>query len=470
MRAANRRCGVIARCKPHGAIFRGRPWRRGALIALLQGAVLAAEPGAGPRPLLRDFIGINAHFHFRPELYAPVAMRARSYHNMNWDVAAPGDPITIPHCANKVDWTAVYGPWQQRGIAISLCVQFDQFGPRRPDYRVLWEDREGWAEAYGEALARFFGPTHGNGMIEAIEIGNEPGREFDDALYRRLFAAMAHGIRRADPKLMIVTCAAHAAPANPYSKSLDETFGDPALHPLFDAISVHTYAELPEKERAHPWQRTFPEDPRSPFLSSVDAVLAWRDRHAPGRQVWVTEFGWDSCTPEALARREGWFKKLGWTGVSDEQQARYLVRALLLFAARAVDRAVIYYFNDDDRPSVHGASGLTRHFNPKPAYHAVRQLQELLGDARFHRVAHQAAGVHILAFRRDDGREAWAVWADERAREDAARAAFSRHFAPPRRWASARRLALAAGEGVPFPTDAPPPLSGDVIYYLPADW
>jgi hypothetical protein len=43
-------------------------------------------------PLLRDFMGINGHFHFDPIQYAQTCKLARNYHNLNWDVKKPGDP------------------------------------------------------------------------------------------------------------------------------------------------------------------------------------------------------------------------------------------------------------------------------------------------------------------------------------------------------------------------------------------
>jgi serine/threonine-protein kinase ATR len=51
-----------------------------------------------------------------------------------------------------------------------------------------------------------------------------------------------------------------------------------------------------------------------------------------------------------------------------------------------VQRAYLYFFNDDDTPQLHGAAGLTRKFQPKPSFHAVAHLQRTLGDFRFARV------------------------------------------------------------------------------------
>jgi hypothetical protein len=48
---------------------------------VLAGCLQAAEP---PRPLMRDFIGINGHtVQFKPALYQPVCRLVRDYHPVN---------------------------------------------------------------------------------------------------------------------------------------------------------------------------------------------------------------------------------------------------------------------------------------------------------------------------------------------------------------------------------------------------
>src|SRR6185369_2129832 len=109
-----------------------------------------------------------------------------------------------------------------------------------------------------------------------------------------------------------------------------------------------------------PWTRSFPEDPALAYLQVVDEVIAWRDQQAKGKEVWITEFGYDACTPEAMPRRKDWALKLNWQGTTDLQQAEYLVRSFLVFAERDVDRAYLYFYDDNDEPGVHACAGLTR--------------------------------------------------------------------------------------------------------------
>jgi serine/threonine-protein kinase ATR len=54
-----------------------------------------------------------------------------------------------------------------------------------------------------------------------------------------------------------------------------------------------------------------------------------------------------------------------------------------------IDRAYLYFFNDDDAPMLHGSSGITRNFVPKPSYYAMAHLYKTLGDYRFSRIVRQ---------------------------------------------------------------------------------
>ena len=364
-------------------------------------------------PTFQQFMGINGHFTFKPELYAPVVGKVRNYHNLNWDVKKPGDPLTIPVCANKVNWDKhVYGKWRQHDLEISACVQFASFGRENPNYQALWQGQDEWTRQYGRELARYFGPG-GKNQCTSIEIGNEPGKGFDDALYRKLFRQMATGIREGDPKIKIVTCTVQPGPADTYSKNLTETFGAPDMQPLYDVINLHVYAVLPKRKGRSPWDRSYPEDPQLDYLTIVDETIAWRNKHAPGKEIWITEFGYDACTDEVMDQRQGWFKKLNWTDVTDLQQAQYLVRSFLCFAERDVDRAYLYFYDDKNQPSVHAASGLTRNFKPKPSYWAVKQLYEQLGEYRFKRVVEQLPGdryVYEFVHSGDAAKIKWVAW------------------------------------------------------------
>ncbi|MCF7972665.1 MAG: hypothetical protein K9N55_02505 [Phycisphaerae bacterium] len=312
-------------------------------------------------------MGICVHtVQFKPDLYQPICRHVRDYHGLNWDL---GDDTSFwpvfPMARNQVNWETLYGTWTARGYVIDASIMFGDMPFEQ------WKTPARDAETYGFAFARFFGPSHKN-LVKAMEIDNEPGK-YSDAEYRTIFEHMARGIRLGDPNMTIVTCAADPVESERYAKGLTCVQG---LEDLYDVINIHSYAQV---EGWPTWKRSFPEDPQLDYLKKIERTLAWRDTHAPGKQIWLTEFGWDSTTKSAPAT--GDFKD--WVGSTDLQQAQYLVRSWLLFSAMDMDRAYMFWFNDSDKPQVHGSSGLTRNYQPKPSYYAVSHLYATLGDFRY---------------------------------------------------------------------------------------
>lgn len=352
------------------------------------------------KPLMRDFIGINTHtVQFRAELYKPVAQLVRNYHPVTWDLDVnPANPpqfpltrekITWQKFSNRVNWDDLYNGWTKEGFRVNASLQFESIKPEK------WLDikREGFA--YANAFAKHYGPSGRNKSVEAMEIGNEP-IDFDNAKYRQMFESMAKGIRAADPKMLIATCAVAIGDKDKYSKDINILKG---LEGLIDILNIHTYAFV---EHWPTWKRSYPEDPKIVYLKQIQDMIDWRDKNALGRKIWVTEFGYDSTTKPN--EKEGDFSK--WEGVTDTQQAQWLVRSFLVFAAMKVDRAYMYWFNDEDKPRLHAASGLTRDFEPKPSYHAQAHLLKSLGNFRFQRALVEKPGeAYVYQFAKDASRE-----------------------------------------------------------------
>lgn len=358
----------------------------------------AFPAGAGEAHLpMRDFIGINGHtVQFKPDLYRPVCGWVRDYHPVEWDLGTNTAVLpAFPFAKNRVDWSQVYGSWRATNWNIDACLMFETV--KQADWKNLEQD----ARAYGQAFAREFGPSGRRKLVDAVEIGNEPGK-WSDADYTRMFKAMAEGVRAGDPKLKIATCNLTTGKSGDYEKSVECVAKFPGL---FDVLNVHTYAQL---ENWPTWRRSFPEDPRLPrYLQDVEALCRWRDAHAPGKPVWITEFGYDSSTKPP--GRTGDFAK--WAGVSDTQQAQWLVRSLLVFSAMPVERAYIYFFNDEDKPGLHASAGVTRNFQPKPSYHALAHLQHVLGDYGFQRiVTHEPGRLKVQEYRNGSPKIIWVVW------------------------------------------------------------
>ena len=341
-------------------------------------AALMTVQDPTPRPVMGEFMGVNGHtIQFKPELYSKVCRKARDYHPIEWDLGKDSDFVTpFPFARNRVNWDGVYGSWKKHGFESDVSVMFHGFPPE------TWKNLDKDPYAYGLAFAKMFGPSSEKKLVSSVEIGNEPGNYPDDK-YRLLFENMAKGFRAGDPKLKILTCNITTGKSGGYEKSVTCVQG---LEPLYDVLNIHTYAMVngwPE------WKRSYPEDPAITYLKGIEDLIAWRNQNAKGKEIWITEFGWDASTKPNLTTGDA----AKWKGnVTDLQQARYIVRSFLVFSAMDVARAYMYFFNDSDEPSFHAASGLTRNFQPKPSFHAMAHLYRSLNDYRFSRVVAKKAG------------------------------------------------------------------------------
>jgi serine/threonine-protein kinase ATR len=379
--------------------MRNWTWKRLMLLMILGGCLSAWSASAGPKPLFRDFMGLNGHtIQFRPQLYRPVAGLVRDYHPVEWDLGQDSNFITpFPMARNGVDWRTTYGSWHKEGWRTDASLMFETLPVAK--WKKLGPD----SFAYAERFARAFGPASTNALVETVEIGNEPGK-FSDQDYRTVFENMARGLKAADPRLKVATCALTTGKSHDYAKSVDCIAG---LEKYYDILNIHSYAEL----KGWPtWERSFPEDPRlKGYLGDVRRLCEWRDQHAPGKQVWITEFGYDATTRLPDPKTE--FKQ--WVGVTETQQAQWTVRSWLTFATLPVDRAYLYFFDDKDDPQVHGSSGLTRNFLPKPAFHAVAHLQKTLLEYRFNKAVLEQPGtamIYEFAHAQDARRRIWVAW------------------------------------------------------------
>lgn len=346
-----------------------------ALLVLLASPAPQDPPA---RPTMGEFMGINGHtVQFKPDLYKQVCRKARDYHPIEWDLGKDSDfKTTFPEARNRVNWKQVYGSWQKHGFENNVSLMESGFPVEQ------WKDIPRDAHAYGLAFAKAFGPSSESKVVASAEVFNEPGK-YSDEKYREVFEHMAKGLREGDPKLKIATCNIVVGKSGGYEKSVDCVKG---LEALYDILNIHTYSLA---EGWPTWKRSYPEDTAVSYVKPITDLIAWRDANAKGKEIWITEFGWDASTQPN--KTTGDFAK--WKGnVSDEKQAQYIVRSFLIFSALAVDRAYMYFFDDKDEPSFHAASGLTRNSKPKPSFHAMAHLYRSLGEYRLGKVVMSKPG------------------------------------------------------------------------------
>ena len=248
--------------------------------------------------------------------------------------------------------------------------------------------------------------------VSVWEIWNEPNSlrfwqpttRGDPAAYGRLLAAAYPAIKAVNPDATVLFGGLFfhdqglttAAP-----EFVDAAHrAHPDLAEAYDGMALHPYDLYPP--RRGPDSAEDGSLPVQEMVTQVRQVMA--DHGAPDRGVWVTELGWPT-----------------FAGVSDEEQASYLVRAALLLAASGVRTICWYTLWDGPNPSDivpedqfglfrwQEASPTDQAPTPKPAYEALRQLNTRVGDLSF--VTDESDETRRrLVFGDAAGRRVTAVW------------------------------------------------------------
>lgn len=169
-----------------------------------------------------------------------------------------------------------------------------------------------------------------------------------------------------------------------------------------DVVGLHLELRDP---RAH--TSTSPESAEVHTL--LRSVAQWRDAQAPGRELWVTRFGYDTHPGSAL--RPGTVP-----GVSaDLVHAQWTVRATLLLLAGGADRVMLGTWADEgESPAPGTTSGLRgpgAGHDPKPALRHLETLQRTVGDfALDGLIKDLPEPVFAVRLSRADGRQAVVAW------------------------------------------------------------
>lgn len=230
----------------------------------------------------------------------------------------------------------------------------------------------------------------GSPRIAAWEIWNEPNAAATwpslgsdaatRARYGNMLVAAYRAIKAADPTAIVLTGGvyvydgSYCVPSNCDGLLFfDRVFQQvPAAKSAFDVLAIHPYI---------PTER--PDAPNIPRLITVEGrVRNARDRlngwGRTGAPIWITEMGW--CTTSGACP--------GGVQVSEEQQANYLVRSMVIAQQNGVQHTSWFQledaFNNSGREWANAA--IVRNYNgsgypAKLAYNAYRTLATTLADA-----------------------------------------------------------------------------------------
>ncbi len=447
----------------------------GAQIAevILYGAARGERPTVPPRaahewPLMDTFIGTNGFVDDPIERLAACGS-LREYHNWLWDEGNTDtsyrgypdhelawSPSWVSGPGWGWDFDAFYRQLKDAGIEVSPCLQgsapyvvghnpdrrndkpiLPGGDPTRPEsyaahasYLFQFAARYG-ANAVDASLLKLKAgqPVRsGLGLVRYIENCNEPDKWWEGRAAHFLPAELAAmcsadcdghrgamgrtvGVKNADPTMKLVL-GGLARPDVEYLRAM-QLWADfhRAGDMPFDVINLHHYSTDGGGQGGQATTGISPE--ADGLRERFAAIVAWRDHHLPGKEVWVSEFGYDT-NPKSVFRAPA----IG-TFSNDEVQAQWLVRSYLALAAAGVDRAQQFMLRDvnADNTEKFSSSGLTSAkatgHQPKRSWYYVAALRHILAGTRFDRQIESGdARVRIYRFRSDDPspRYVYAIW------------------------------------------------------------
>jgi len=298
-----------------------------------------------------------------------------------------------------------------------------EFSLREPCYRSFpekWYYENEWAESgdpadvrnimknYTLAFLNEMCPQGGNCVVDVLEIGNEPwgypNQEIFKALIRGSVDAFiqVYGNNPQQWPLKLYPGSFQAFRDSKRNCPTDGQANTDNFGCQYDDMGEYLPCDMLtylSGINIHPYSFPYgqgpdqldlpPEHAQSEFNQIINAV-AWRDANMPGKDIHVTEFGWDTNNFN--------------TDVSEAEQAAYLLRALLIQGRYDIERAFVYSSFDLSSAGTYQTSGLhtigpvscsSGTFDlppggrPKKSFNAYRDFVTRFPTKRFHKALNE---------------------------------------------------------------------------------
>ncbi len=367
--------------------FKALPHRKVLPLALLSAMILSSMTSRGEEPqnaaLPYSRFGVTTHFN-KWDAEALIPLVARS--GLGWirdevrwgDIEKEKGSYQIPEKTDR--WI---NRAREYGLHIILVLNHGN---------LIYEDQFN-AQAYSQAAAWLAHELEGK--IDAIEILNEPenfgfrkyyggrwnGWEFQQSVspwvskYVTLLNKAADAIKAANPRMIVIGLG-----SSPPVGFRELEMG---IHRSVDGIVFHPYSRYePEYVRysASPRLRLrdgiVTADRHGSFASQVAMFRQQAKRFGGPDQLWLTEWGHSTYQSEKPEPR--------WHPVTAEQQAAFIARRMVESLGLNVTASIIYDFRDDCRNRTRPLCNfglLTIDEQPKPSYHVVQRVCEMLNGA-----------------------------------------------------------------------------------------
>ncbi len=328
---------------------------------------------------IKEMLGVDAVVNDNPSEIAQVAGWVRDYHKWYWYEATQG---TYSWSTGWQQLDSFYGSLKAAGVKVMPDVEL----------APAWASSNGKTDGVPDATAhaRYLGAlvSHYGDTIAAVENYNEPDQTwlsvpFPADQFGAMTAQDYAAVKAANPNLPLVL-AGMAGPDTNYLTTANQAAGG-----KFDVVNFHWYA-----------QGDTTLGGKSPeaggLFAAIDAVKSWRDANAPGKPVWMTEFGWDT-----FAQPDGQKSKIY---APEANAANYLLRAIFLTQGRGVDKGFAYIYRDPSGNAtylhdLYLSSGLVTDNNEtdgrkKPGWYYLATLKNVLGDYVLDRIVSNGPNVY----------------------------------------------------------------------------
>ncbi len=409
------------------------------------------EPAAvsHPKPLMKNFIGVNGFIDDPLEVSRAVNF-VREYHNWGWNERNQ-DKIRFSPAYPGWDFDSYYKRMKEAGITVVPCLKespswIAEKNEEKPVKSGLdTQDPKSYKEKAGFMFqyAARYGARAVNKNLLKLDASQEPKTGLNYLKYyedwneqdkwwlgRKAYftpfeyAAMAsanydghkgalgpgYGIKTADPGAVLVMGGLTGLNLE-YIKAMRlwAEYNRDGDFPA-DVINFHPYSNDGGGQSGAATTGVSPEQDN--LKSKLKTLVDYRNRYLPGKEIWVTEFGYDinQGSPQKAPA-------IG-TFTAEEVQAMWLVRSYLEMAAAGVDRAAMYMVRDAGELSStvkYSTSGLTegKNIKKRQSWYYVKTLNNLLGNYRFER---EMPGGHVRNYKFTDdvsGSTIYMIWSPD---------------------------------------------------------
>jgi hypothetical protein len=373
-----------------------------ALLAVLAAAALIILPGPPQASsfsavAIREMVGANVVVNNNAADISRVAGWARDYHKWYWYEPNPND------YRFESGWQflgSFYRALTGAGVHVMPSVEMSAYWASSNGNRDGVPNADAHADYMG-GLAAHFG-----GTLSAVENFNEPNQtwqpvRFPASQFGVMTAQDYAAVKAANPNLLFVL-AGMAGPDTNYLEAAHNASGG-----KYDVVNFHWYAQGDTASGG--------KNPEAgALLDHISWVRNWRDARAPGKPIWITEFGWDT-----FVQPDGRKSKIY---APEASAANYLLRSIFLMQAQGIEKGFVYIYRDpvSSTGSLHAtynSAGLVvnsseRDARKKVGWYYLATLKQMLGDYVLDRVVTSGPNIYHLEYSvPGSGRRAAVLWA-----------------------------------------------------------